>query len=56
MKSKITKQRLQKIETILAGGLGAITMVAIMEGHVTDNVIKIRDKTIQDIMKLLTEN
>ncbi len=53
--TKISKNKLQKIENMLFAGFGAFAIMLSMEqGRVTDSVIKIRDKTVNDIIKLLT--
>jgi hypothetical protein len=54
MKVTISKNKLKKIESLLYAGFGAFAIVISMEnGKVTDNSIKIRDKTVTDIIKLL---
>ena len=53
MKTVISKNKLKKIESMLYASMGAIVMVALMEGRCTDKVIYIRDKAVDDIMKLL---
>lgn len=54
MKVIISKNKLDKIYNILHAGFGAFGIVISMEnGRVTDNAIKIRDKTVNDVMKLL---
>lgn len=56
MKTKISKAKRDKIYNLLHGGFGAFAMVISMhQGYVTDHAIKIRDKTSDDIMKLLED-
>lgn len=40
-----------RINSLLFSGFGAFAIVRDMEGKITDNTIKIRDKTLEDINK-----
>lgn len=54
MKTKISKSKYNEIQTLLYGGFGAFGIVVSMnKGYITDHAIKIRDKVIADINKLL---
>jgi len=53
MKTVISKNKLKKIEALLYGGLGAIIIVSLMEGKMSDRILKMKDKITEDILKLL---
>lgn len=54
MKTRISKAKRDKIDTLIHAGFGAFAIVISMhKGYLTDHAIKIRDKTSDDIMKLL---
>lgn len=60
--TKYIKRKLRDIEGYIAVATGAVSMISIMEGRVTDGAIKVRDemtaetiKAINQIIKRLTK-
>ena len=41
------------IETILFASLGAMNMLGVMEGKTSDSAIKLRDETVEKVLKAL---
>lgn len=52
-KVTISKHKRDKVESILWALTGACFLTAIMEGQITDGMIKMRDKYVKEIMDLL---
>jgi hypothetical protein len=52
----ISKYKRNKIKSMLWALTSACFMVAIQEGKVTDGMIRMRDKFVQEIMDLLDKN